>query len=143
MNNLTKLPITFWIISVIALLWNLMGVGAFVSDMMMTPEAMAEMTPELRNYYENNPLWNKIAFGAAVIFGVLGSIGLLMKKSWALPMFSISLMGVLINNIYTWMFSGTAASATGAQMGMSAGVTLIALFLWFYAKKGIGKGWLS
>jgi len=120
-----------------------MGVSAFVSDMMITPEALAGMTPELKAYYESNPLWNKIAFGAAVIFGVLGSVGLLMKKSWALPLFSISLMGVLINNIYTWMFSGTAASATGAQMGLSAAVTLIALFLWFYAKKCIGKGWLA
>ena len=143
MSNLTKPPFTFWIIAAIALLWNLMGVAAFYSDMTITAESLAAMTPEMQEYYQTNPLWNKLAYGIAVIAGSLGGIALLLRKVWAVPLFVLSLVAVLINNVYTYLFSGVGSSATGSQVALSAMVTLIAVFLWYYAKKAASRYWIG
>jgi len=55
--SLSKPPIVFWIIAVIAVLWNIMGVAAFASDILITPEALESMEPAMREMYENNPQW--------------------------------------------------------------------------------------
>ena len=34
----TKIPWWFWLITILALFWNLMGVGAFIADISVTPE---------------------------------------------------------------------------------------------------------
>lgn len=120
-----------------------MGLAAFYSDMTITPESIAAMTPELQAYYENNPMWNKLAYGLAVIAGTLGGVALLMRKSWAVPLFIVSLVCVLANNVYTYLFSGVGSSATASQVSLSAMVTLIAVFLWYYAKKAAARAWIG
>ena len=66
-----------------------------------------------------------------------------MRKSWAVPLFIISLLGVLVNNIYTFLFSGAADSMDGSQVALTGMVTMIALFLWYYSKKSLRKGWIG
>ncbi len=47
-ENIENKPVVwFWIISVVALIWNLMGVGAFVMQLTMSDEAKAKL-PELQ-----------------------------------------------------------------------------------------------
>lgn len=140
---MNKPHITFWIISVIALIWNLMGIAAFIGDMSVTPESLTEMAPEIKSFYENNPLWNKIAYGLAVIAGTLGSLSLLLRRAWAIPLFILSLLSVLINNVYTFILSGATEYMTGTQASIPIMVTIIAVFLWYYSKKCFKRNWIN
>ncbi len=142
-GNNTKVTTIFWVIGIIALLWNLMGVFAFVTDMMMSEDALTLLSEQERALYESNPMWHKIVYGIATICGLLGAIGLLMKKRSAITLFWISLGAVVVQFLYG-LFGTNAREVYGIfAIIMPIIVTVIAVFLWYYAKKCGARGWLS
>ncbi len=95
-----KLPVWFWIISVLALIWNFMGVGAFIMQLTMSDETRMKL-PELeRAMYAAIPTWYMIAFGIAVFAGFLGCVGLVLRKAWAVKLFILSFIAVLVQQLY-------------------------------------------
>ena len=109
----TKLPITYWIVGAIALLWNLAGVANFVFQVFFTDAMVALMSPEQKDLILSNPWWMKLVFGIATILGLVGSIGLLMRKKWAVPALLVSLIAVVIQMGYSSF--GTDALAVMEQ----------------------------
>ena len=51
------IPRSFWIISGVALVWNLLGVAAFVMQVTMTEDALMKLPEAERMLYENIPAW--------------------------------------------------------------------------------------
>src|SRR3546814_12441953 len=80
-----KVPASVWIVGVLALLWNLVGVAAFVMQVAMPAEALGAMPAEQRAIYEATPAWLYVFSGLATFGGVAGSIGLLLRRRWAVP----------------------------------------------------------
>lgn len=71
----------FWIISTVALVWNLLGVAMFTMQLTMSDETRAQL-PELeRTMYANIPSWYMVAFGIAVFAGALGCVALRYAKN--------------------------------------------------------------
>ena len=83
MTSTNRPKAAFWIIAVIALIWNLMGVMAYLGQAYMTDEAKALLTEAEKALYDNVPIWVTAAFAIAVFGGVLASIALLMRKQIA------------------------------------------------------------
>ena len=63
-------------VSIILLLWNLMGVGAFVSQWMMSADQLATLPPEQQVMWAKMPSWAWAAYAVAVFAGTAGAIGL-------------------------------------------------------------------
>ena len=144
MSNTTNKPNTgFWVIGVLALLWNLMGVFAFVGQMNMTPEMMETLPEAEKTLYENTPSWVNIVFGIAVIGGAIGSLLLLFKKKLATVVFGISLLAILAQMFYTFFISDALKVLGNKSVIMPIVVIIIAYFLLAYSKKSSLKGWLS
>jgi len=134
---------SFWIISIIALLWNLVGVVAYLGMSMMTPEMAAEgYGQEFADIFAAKPAWATGAFAIAVFAGLLGCIGLLMRKKWAAPLFIISLIGVIIHDIWGIM-AGTLSVVGTFDKIMTVAVVLISLFLIWFARKKTAEGILT
>jgi len=143
MNNTeTKAPGWLIVIGVLALLWNLMGVYAFYGDMTISAEQLAEMTPALKEWYETNPIWVKMAYGGAVIFGALGSIGLILKKRWSSILLGLSLVCVLVQMAHSFMNDGYEIAGEGA-MTMSMVILAGAAFLALFSRWANSKNYLS
>jgi hypothetical protein len=136
-------PTSFWVIAVVALLWNLLGVVMFVMQVGMSPETIAALPVDQRSLYEAAPPWVNIAFGVAVFGGVLGALGLLMKKRWAVWMFLLSLLGLVVQlaSVYAMTPAWQVQGPGGAIM--PAVLVLIAVFLWWYARKAAARGWIA
>lgn len=144
MNTPTKAPTWFIVVVVIALLWNLMGLTAFVYDMTMTPERLAELPEEMHGYYDGSvPWWNWAAYGLAVIAGVLGCIMLLMKKRWATILLSLSLLGILVQNAWTFLVSDMPEVMGSDIYLMPTLVMGIGILLLFLSKRAERDGWIS
>ncbi|MDH4013213.1 MAG: hypothetical protein OEU33_04170, partial [Chromatiales bacterium] len=47
----------FWILAIAALVWNLLGVMAYVMQVSMTEEALALLPEDQRVLYETVPAW--------------------------------------------------------------------------------------
>lgn len=142
MNTNIKTPIWFWIISVIALLWNLMGVMAYLAQAYMTDELLKAMPEADQNFYNNIPAWVTAVFAIAVFSGTLGCIALLLKKKWAIILFIISLLTVLAQQFYNF-FIQDFVELTGQRVYMPICIVVFGVFLIWFSKYASNKGWIS
>lgn len=141
-STLPNIPLWFWVVSGIALLWNLLGLVAFIAQCMMSEAALAEQPEEVQELYRNMPAWFYIAFGMAVIGGTLGSLGLLRRKKWSVACFAMSLLGIIGQQIYFYLLSNTMqVMGTGAMVFQTV-VLLIAVVLLALALKAQSQDWL-
>jgi hypothetical protein len=115
------------------LLWNLMGVGAFVSQWMMAADQLATLPLEQREMWVSMPGWAWAAYAVAVFAGTAGAIGLLMRKGWAVPLFAVSLIAVLVQFTYPFIIADGVRT-----LGASA-----LLFPLFIIAIGGLQAWLS
>lgn len=135
-------PKWFTPVAVVALLWNALGASAFVMDVTMSPEAVAALEPAQRALYATRPAWFVAAYGAAVGFGCLGSLGLLLKKRWAGVVLGGSLLGLIVQDLALLTKHEFRAVATGAVVGLQTTVLVVAVLLLLLARKGTAAGWL-
>jgi hypothetical protein len=144
MTTTNKPSVGFWIIAVIALLWNSLGVIAYLGQVYITDEALNIMTPEQQELLANTPAWITGVFAVGVFGGLLASILLLLRKKWAVPLFLISLLAVLINTCYSF-FATNQAEVYGTLQGivMPLIIALIAIFLYMYSKKTAANGLIN
>ncbi|MDH7445568.1 hypothetical protein [Aquimarina sp. 2201CG14-23] len=142
MNTTNKAPIWFWVIGIIALIWNIVGVLAYIGQAYMTEEVLNAMPEADQNFYNNLPAWVTAVFAIAVFSGVLGCIALLIKKKFALPLFIISLLTVLAQQVYNF-FIQDFINLTGERLYMPIVIVVMAIFLVWFSKFSKSKSWIS
>ena len=143
MTNSSKPSTFFWIFGVIALLWNAMGVNAYLQQAYKTDAFKAMYTEEQLEMVTNTPSWVMAAFALAVFGGFIGCILLLLRKKIALPIFLVSLIGIIIQMIYNLFISKSIEVYGPGAIIMPIMVLIIGFLLYFFTKKSISKGWLS
>lgn len=144
MTASTKKPTTsFWIIGIIALVWNLMGVFAYLQEAYMTAEDLAALPPDQQAFYENAPAWVTGAFALAVFGGALGCLLLLLRKKLATFVLIISFIGILAQMSYNFFISKSMEVYGPGEMIMPVMVIVVGVFLVWYSKKMQTQGILS
>ena len=92
MNSSNIKPSTrYWLVAVLSFLWYAVGVFNYLAQAYMTDETLVSLPDEVQLYYTNLPAWVTAAFALAVFSGLLGSVGLLLRKKWASFLFFSSL----------------------------------------------------
>ena len=135
-------PVWFRVVSVVALLWYLMDLSAFFMRLFMTEEGINSMPENQQHLYRDMPLWVSIVFACEVFGGLLGSVALLLRKKWALPLFVISILGTLAQTTNIW-FLTDAISAVGAPaIVMPLVAIVIGVALIFLSRFAISRGWM-
>ena len=143
MTTTVKPPTWFWVVTVLALLWNLMGVSNYLYQAFNQVAILESLDQTQREVFESTPAWATAAFALAVFSGLIGSIALLLRKKWARPLFIISLLTAIVQFNH-WLFISDAVEAFGpSTYTMPLIVIIIGLYLIFFAKQGIRKGWLK
>ena len=132
----------FRAISILALAWNLIGVTMFFLQTGLTPEQVAAMPEEQRVVYEAMPGWLAVVYGVSVFAGALGSLGLLLRRRWALPLFAISLASVLVQMIAVYALTPAWQASGASGLPMTFVIIGIAAFLLWYARRASTRGWL-
>jgi len=118
-----------------ALVWNLLGLMMFVMQVTMSPEQRAAMSAAERAVYDATPPWMNAVFGLAVATGVLGSIGLLLGRAWAVGCFAVSLVAIIVQFGAAYLIT-PAWSQFGASGAIMPIVLLaIAAYLLQYARR--------
>tara|TARA_B110000211_G_scaffold155154_1_gene175992 strand:- start:1043 stop:1462 length:420 start_codon:yes stop_codon:yes gene_type:complete len=126
-----------------ALIWNSLGVIAFVMQMMMTPELISKLPIDQQAAYSDIPLWSTIAFAIAVFGGLLGCIFLLKKKTLAIPTFAVSLVAILLQQYYNFVVINSIDLLGASAVFMPILVIIIAIGLLYISIKGKQQSWLS
>ena len=134
---------TFWIVGIIALTWNIIGVITYLMTVTIGPDALADMPEAERALYTNIPTWVTSAYAIAVFSGLLGCVFLLMRKAWALPVFIISLAAILVQMAYTLFVSEVISVQGIGAIGLPIFVILVAAYLVWHTHSARQKGLVS
>ncbi|MCQ8821665.1 hypothetical protein NQT65_15855 [Pseudoalteromonas agarivorans] len=126
-----------------ALIWNLLGVFAFIMHLMMTPEMISKLPLDQQAAYSNVPLWSTIAFAVAVFGGTLGCILLLAKNALATPTFALSLVAIFIQQFYNFIVINSIKMLGVSAVFMPILVIVIAFLLLYLSIKSKQQGWLN
>lgn len=133
----------FWILSVLALIWNLMGVMAYLAQAFITEEALDALPETERALYDAQPAWVTAAFAIAVFGGTLGCIALLLRKKWARPVLLISLIGILAQMSHAFFISNNFEVYGPGGLVMPILVIIIGVGLVLMARSAQTKGWIK
>jgi hypothetical protein len=136
-------PSWFKAVAVVALLWNVLGCAAFFSDLRLSPEALRELPESQQALYAARPAWAIVATATAVFGGVLGCIGLLLRKRWAFVVLVLSLLGIIVQDFGLFVLVRGATLAGPVASAMQAIVLAVGIGLVFLSRKGIARGWLA
>lgn len=140
---MTQAPKWFMPVAVLAFLWNLIGCAAYLSDVMLTPEAVAQMPADQQALYAARPAWAVAAYAIAVWGGALGSLGLVLKKRWASIPLMASVVGLVVQDLALFVLSPAAGKMPATAFVLQGMVFVIALLLVRMAGTASARGWLS
>ena len=145
MNQETKssVPRWYWVIAAVALLWNLMGCAIFAIEIFAQESAMESMTQAQKEWVRSIPSWIYFVYGVAVTTGVAGSIGLFLRKSWAIPMFAICLAAVIVQMVYTMLIAGGLRVMGPSGLVMPSIVIAVAAALLWFSSFARRRGWFA
>ena len=142
-NTTISAPWHLWLVGVIAVLFNAIGVFDYVMSMAQGASylASAGMTPAQIAHFLEMPVWMKAVWTIGVWGALLGSVLILLRNKLAFPVFAVSLAAFLVSLIYHYVLTD-GGEILGGQMTI-ANVVITALLLffiwysWAMAKRGV------
>ena len=129
-------------IAVLALAWNLIGLALFWAQVTMDEARLAALAEPDRQIVLATPPWVNLAFAFAVIGGVLGALCLLLRRRWAVPMFAVSLLALLVQFAGAYLVTPAWEVHGAAGLAMPVLLLVIATALLLHARRARAAGWL-
>ncbi len=135
MTDMTsKAPWHLWVVGVVAVLFNAIGVFDYVMSMAQGASYMesAGMTPAQIAHYQEMPSWMTAVWTIGVWGAMLGSVLILLRRKLAVPVFAVSLAAFLVSLFYTYVLTN-GGEIMGGQMAIASSVitALLLFFLWY------------
>jgi hypothetical protein len=139
----SKTPVHLWIVGIVALLWNFMGAFDYLATQLKLESYMGQFTQEQLDYFYGIPAWAVSGWAIAVWIGLIGSIGLLIRRKWSVVAFAISLVGLAVSSIYSLLLSDGLEIMGGTATVMTALIWVLAVFLVWYSRQQAKAGVLT
>ena len=137
-----KAPVHLWIVGLLALLWNGFGCYDYLMTRMRNLEYFRSMAPDsdpeaMLAWVDGFPIYAQFGWGLGVWMGLLGSLLLLMRNRWAVPVLGLSLLGAIMGLGYQIFLAPPAPPPMneGAMAMMPWVIILIAALLYYYAHR--------
>lgn len=138
--------ILFWVIAAVLLLWGLGGASIYVAYFVETPAEFAAGAETAANqeayaeYVANVPWW-AIAVGIiAAVTRLLGAIGLLLRRAWALPLYVVSLIFFLVALYRAFFLANVASVMSGGHIATELFFLALSIFAIWFAHANKSKG---
>ena len=136
-----KTPVHFWIVALLSVLWNAMGAFDYSATQLRLDFYMSQFTQEQLDYFYSFPAWVDAAWAVGVWGSLLGSVGLLLRKRWAVWMFGASIAGMVFTTLYNMVLTNGIEMMGGGGAVFAAIIWVISILLFLYsrgmAKRGV------
>lgn len=135
-------PTHLWVIGGLALLWNALGATDYLMTVTENEAYMSSFTDEQLAYFYSFPVWAMSAWALAVWSAVFGSVALLLRRRWAVGLFAVSLVSMLVSSLYTFGLSEGVKVMNGGlgQWLFTLAIWIVAIGLYFYARAQRAQG---
>ena len=136
----TRVPMWFWIGSGLALICASIGCFAYVTQVSMTPEQIAALPDGQRQLFEMMPAWVSAVYAIAVWSTLVGAVALLMRRSWARPLFIAALIAVLVQFGWSFLVAKAAELVGPSAYPLPVTVIVLAIVLIWFSGQALKKG---
>ena len=138
-----KTPAHLWIVGVLSLLWNSVGAFDYLATQLQLESYMSQFSEEQLAYFYGFPAWTVAAWAFGVWGSFTGSIGLLLRKKWAVIAFGVALAGLFVSSIYNFGFSNGAEMMGIGGVIFTVIIWIVAILLFLYSRAQAKSGVLS
>jgi hypothetical protein len=126
-------PVHLWIVGILSLLWNLIGVTDYVMTQTRNETWVAMMTAEQLAWFDAAPAWSQAAWALGVWGALLGSVLLLARSRYAVHAFGLSLAGLAGTTVYQWLIEPMPGEVDPLMAAFPVVIWAIAIALLVYA----------
>jgi hypothetical protein len=130
-----KVPTSFWVVSILGLLWNSFGAYLYILARIDPDTALTGASPAMRDYFFNQPIWANLGYGLGIWGSFLGSVAMVTRKKIAVSLFLASLVGAAISHL-------GQAMAGVIPIGLATVIMGVIAFLWWYCRRCVEQGLL-
>ena len=126
-------PTWYYVVAAVFLVWNLIGFMFYLQHAMLSPETAPQgIDASMLAFMEATPVWATSAYAIAVNAGIVASVLLFLRKSLALPLFVISLIGALVLDFDSFVLRDVVAIwGNGAYFVPSTVIIVGAIQIWY------------
>ena len=148
-NTTNKPPVWFWVLVAILVLWGMMGMYVYYDYVNSTPESMAKYveagtySQAYADYLLAAPAWSTAVFAIAVCSGALGAISLVLRRSWAVPLYMISLLFIILSLLDMFVLGKAHKLMSSSQIGMEGVVFCLGVLAVWTSRTAKNKNWLK
>jgi hypothetical protein len=121
-------------------LWNAIGAFDYSATQLRLESYMSGFTPEQLAYFYAFPSWAVGAWAIAVWSSLLGSLALLLRKSWAVWLFGLAIAAMALTTLYNFVLSDGVSMMGVGSLIFTGVIWFIALALFFYARAMAKRG---
>lgn len=140
----TRAPWHLWTVGVVGLLWNAFGGFDYFMSKTRGDEYLqaAGMNAEQIAYLHAMPAWMTAVWAIGVWGALLGSVLLLMRSRYAVPVFIASLVAFVLSLVYQYLVARMPGGGTTAMLVMQGVILAGCVFFVWYAMRARARGWL-
>lgn len=129
-----RTPPHLWVVGVLALLWNAIGVVDYSMTQTRNAGYMAGFTPEQLAFFYGMPRLVVSAWAVGVFGGLAGSLLLLLRRRLAVWVLLASVLGVVTTTFHNYVLAdGMAVAGDPFSLVLTAVIFIVALGLFLYA----------
>jgi len=137
-----NVPVWYWVAAIGALLFECLGCFFYIAEVRLTPEQIATLPLDQAAMLTARPGWYYAAFGVAVWVGLAGTLGLLLRKGWSVPLLLTSLIAVVVQFSAIVIVPAMRTVTSDALLGPIV-IVVICYGIFMLARLAKRRGWLS
>ncbi len=137
-----KGSLAYWVISTGLLLWGVVYAGLVVFTFVVaTPEDLialaddGQIKPEYVEYIGQIPHWAIAATAIVAATRLLGGIGLIMRRAWAVPLYAVSFAFFIIIFVRAFVFADITNVIRESQVAVELLFVVLSAFAVWFARK--------
>lgn len=130
---------SFWVVSVLALIWNGMSAANFIVQ--LNPDMIASYRDNEQMIIQGRPFWATAAFAIAAFGGVLGAVLLLLRMRFAYHALVASMIGTVFAVAHSLMLG--ISYGFGEIIGIILLPLIVAGYLVNFSRGALTKNWIS
>lgn len=133
-------PWHLWVVGIVTTLWNAGGAFDYLATKLRLDFYMSNFSQTQLDYFYGLPAWFSAFWALGVWGALLGSISLLMRKRWAVGLYAVSLLGLIVTSVYSLFFSeGLEIMGTVGTI-FSSVIFVVSVLLLVYARRMSANG---
>lgn len=136
----SAVPAWYWAVALAAILFEGSGAFLFGNSLMLDPSTLPI---DQRAVYDATPQWMTIAWAVAIGAGILGAVGLILRRRVAEPLLLLSLIAVAVQFSGLFLVRQLREITPEDHLLIPVIILILAYAFWQTAKLAKRRGWLK